>query len=222
VASFLWFAWVAIVAIATAGVWQWHLAYFKSPGSQFYRIALVLVPAVGLIAWIYSALRGQRLRRYEPVVVASVVAAACAIYEPRAAAVACALFLSCCAAGKFAMRRLGVPLAGPLERICVGFGAGAGIMISVLVLAGMARMLFPAVLLILLSLPMLGLPRDIREIFVDFRALHRRWGDSPAIAHPLTGVAVVFGSIAAACALMVALAPSVAFDPVAFHQPSVH
>ncbi len=226
-ASLSWFAWVAILGIATARIWQWHLDYFKSPGPQFYRIALVLIPAVALTAWIYSALRGRSLlrgkplRRYEPSALLILVATACAVYEPRAAAVSCLLFLSCCAAGKFALRKFGLPLAGPLERFGVGFGGGAGIMISLLVLAGLSGLLFPAVFLTVLLLPILGLPKDVKEIFTDFRDLQGRWGQSASAAHPLTGVALVFGAAAAVCALLVMLAPSVAYDPIAFHLPSV-
>ncbi len=55
----------------------------------------------------------------------------------------------------------------------------------------------------------------------DLLAILKSWRASGEMGHPLAGVAIVFGAGAAVCALMVVLAPSIAFDPVALHLPSV-
>lgn len=219
--SLLWFAWVAIFGAATVHIWQWHLDYFKSPGPQFYRVAVVAIPAIAVLAWIYALARQKFQWRWEPAGLVLVAAAACALYEPRASAVACALAVSCSAAGRFVLKICGVPLAGPLERITVGFGAGAGCLISILVLAGFAGLLYPSVCLILLLLPLAAFPKYCKEILLDVSALNRSWRQSASAAHPLTGIAMWFAFVAIACTLMIALAPSIAFDAVAFHLPSV-
>lgn len=221
IAPVAWFAWVALLAITTSRVWQWHLDYFKSPGEQFHRIALILIPALALSAWIYAAVRRKWIARREPALIGMVVAAACLFYEPRASVVVCALFLSCSATGRFVLQIAGVPLTGALERICVGFGAGAGILNVVLLVAGLAGLLYPTALVVLLAAPLVLFWRNAGEVFTDFRRLGKAWGEAASVLHPLTGVATVFALVAVICTLMMALAPSVAFDPLAFHLPLV-
>ena len=209
------------VAILTAGVFRWHLDYFSSPGPQFHRLMLLLVPALAVFAWVYSALRRAGLWEWEPYALAILVAGACLAYEPRAFAVIVLVFLTGSAIGRFAFRRLGLKLAGPLERISVSFGAGAGLLSVVLVVLGMLGLFYAPVFLTLLLLPLLLFWQDTWQTLLDLRALLERWRASADIRHPLVGVAMVFGFVAAVCALMLVLAPSIAFDPVAMHLPSI-
>lgn len=209
------------MAVLTVGVFRWHLDYFRSPGPQFYRMVLLFVPALALFAWLYSALRRAGLWKWEPYAFAILIAGAGLAYEPRAFAVISIVFLTCSAIGGFALSSLRLNLPGPLERISVSFGAGAGLLSVVLVLVGMLRLFYPPVFLVLLVLPLLLFWREVRQTLLDMRALLARWQASPDLRHPLVGVAMVFGFIAAVCALMLALAPSVAFDPVAMHLPSI-
>jgi hypothetical protein len=137
IASFLWFAWIPVLALTTAPVFKWHLEYFNSPGPQFHRIALGFLPGLAVVAWIYSAVREKGAWRYEPAALAVLVAAALLRYEPAAALVLAALFLACSALGKAALRGLGLPLAEPIERITVGFAAGCGLMMSALFVLGL-------------------------------------------------------------------------------------
>lgn len=219
--SLLWFAWVAVFGFATARIWQWHLDYFKSPGPQFYRIAVVAIPSIAAAAWIYAWIRAKTgLWRWEPAALALIAAGACAVYEPRAAAVACALLLSGSALGRFVLHLFRVPLAGPLERITAGFGAGSACLISVLAGAGLAGMLYRGVLVAALALPILALPKYSKELAADIWALHRSWRKAASPGHPLTGIAMLFAFLAIGCTLMIVLAPSIAFDAVAFHLPS--
>jgi len=209
------------MAVLTAGVFRWHLDYFRSPGPQFHRMVLVFIPALALFAWVYSALRRAGLWKWEPHALATLIAGACLAYEPRAFAVMATVFLTCSAIGSFAFRCLGLKLRGPLERISVSFGAGAGLLSVVLVICGILRLLYAPIFLALLLLPLLLLWRDAWQTLRDLRALLEHWGASPDIRHPLVGVAMVFAFVAAVCALMLALAPSIAFDPVAMHLPSI-
>ncbi len=209
------------VAVLTADIFRWHLDYFRSPGPQFYRLVLIFVPALSVLAWVYAVARQTFLWKWEPHSLAVLIAAACFVYEPRAALVVAVIFLASSAAGGFALRPLGLTLGGPLERITVRFGAGAGILMVVLFLAGMLRLFYAPVFLALIVVPLLLFWKEAFATTRDFRELFENWQTSTAIRHPLAGVAVVFGFVAAFCALMIALAPSIAFDPVAVHLPSV-
>ena len=183
------------LALLTAGVFRWHLDYFSSPGPQFYRLALILVPGLALAAWIYSGIRGKALWRWEPALLAILIAAAALRYEPRACLVAAAVFLSCCATGNFALRRLRLKLENPIDRITLGFGAGAGILITVLFLAGLLRLFYSATFLVILLLPLILFWRETRATLIDLGTLPARWRASDALRHPLTGVAVLFGLV---------------------------
>ena len=43
----LWLAWAAIAVLLTSGIVRWHVEYFRSPGPQFYRAAVIGLPAAG-------------------------------------------------------------------------------------------------------------------------------------------------------------------------------
>ncbi len=209
------------MAALTAGVLRWHLDYFRSPGPQYYRMMLLFVPAVVLLAWLYSAARRAGIWRWELHAFAILTAGACLAYEPRAFAVLVVFLWSSSAVGSFALGRLGLKLSGPLERITVSFGAGAGLFSAVLVVCGTLRLFYGVTFIAALALPLVLCWREARQTLLDIGVLFERWRSSPAVRHPLAGVAVVFGFAAAVCGLMLALAPSVAFDPVAMHLPSV-
>ena len=209
------------MAALTAGVFRWHLGYFRSPGAQFHRMAVLLVPALAVFAWIYSALRQPWLWKWEPYALAILIAGACLFYESRAAIVIMTAFLACSAVGRFAFRCLGLKFPAALERITVSFGAGAGLLSTALVLCGALRLFYAPVFLLLLLLPPLIFWNESLQTLLDSLAVTERWRTSETLRHPLAGVAIVFGFVAAACALMLALAPTVAFDPVAMHLPSI-
>lgn len=220
-ASGLWLGWVAVLAAITARVFKWHLDYFGSPGPQFHRMALVFMPALALIAWIYAGVRRGRIFRYEPIALAILTVAACLGYEPRASAVTAAFFLASSAAGRFALRVLRMKLENPIDRITMGFGAGTGILIPVLFVVGLLRGFYPGVFLGLIVLPVLVSWRELPGVFRDLRTLLNSWATLADVRHPVAGVAMIFGLVAAVCTLMVMLAPSIAFDSVALHLPSV-
>jgi hypothetical protein len=223
--SGVWLAWVPIFAILTAPLFKWHVDYFNSPGPQFHKAALVFLPALVVIAWAYTALRRKRLWRYELAGFAILAAAALLLYEPRATAVSGLFFLACCAVGGFAVQKLGLghdpALDRPLDRIAVEFGAGCGLLITVLFGLGLVRLLYPAVFLILLVAPVALFRRRIKQVVLELYSLHLRWQNAPELRHPVAGIAIVFGFVALMCSLMSVLAPSVAFDTLDVHLPSV-
>ena len=208
------------MAWITADVFRWHLDYFRSPGPQFHRLAVIIIPAVAVSAWVYCGVRRAKLWRYEPYVIAFVIVGACLAYEPAAFLMVTGVFLACSAVGRFVLRRVGLTLGNPLERLTLTFGAGAGLLIFLLFLCGMFRLFYAPVFAAILVVPLLVFWSDIWRTLLDIRALFQRWQSCDQARHPLAGVAVVFGFLAMLCSLMVMLAPSIAFDPVAVHIPS--
>lgn len=222
--AMLWLAWMAGFAVLTARIFEWHLLYFKSPGPEFYRLALVLVPAAALAALAHSIPRLRRIWRWEWRVVAILVAAACLRYEPRASVATVAVFLAFSATGEATRSALEMKLDHPLDRVIFHFGAGASFTILVLVVLGLLGQLRLWELALLVVAPLLALWKGAVSTLADLLAIWRSWRAADIQsewAHPLAGPAVFFGTLAAACSLMIVLAPSIAFDSVANHLPLV-
>jgi hypothetical protein len=217
----IWVTWAVLIVAATANLFRWHLDYFRSPGPLFHTLAIIAIPALAILAWLYSAVRKRGLWRYEPLALAVLIVAACLRYEPRAFAVSIALFLACYGAGNLALRKFGIGRTNPVDRLTAGFGAGAGLLITALALAGWLRLLYPLAFLSILAAAFLISHREIRGFVSDLRSLQAKWRTSQELTHPITGIAIPFGFTAALCSLMIVLAPSVAFDSVAMHLPSV-
>jgi hypothetical protein len=221
IAAAAWSLWALLFGIITWNLFRWHLDYFKSPGPEFFLFALALIPALAIASWAYSLTRRKIFLRYEAIAFAVLPASACLVYEPRAALTAAILFLSCSALGRFALRKFELPLAGAVEQIIAGFAAGLGMVSVALFAAGLAGLLYPITFVLLLALPLAMCWKDARRTLADLAALGQRWQQTDGALHPLAGIAVFFALLAMMCALMIALAPSVAFDAVAFHLPSV-
>ena len=183
--SLLWLVWVAVLAALTERVFRWHLDYFNSPGPNFHRIALIFVPGVAAAAWVYARLRQRRLWRYEPAALAILVLGACLRYEPRAAAVTAALFLACCALGRFVLGKLGLESDNPIDRVATGFGAGAGLLITALLAIGLLGLFYPLVFIGLLLVPPVVFRREAAETLFDIRAVQELWRRSTEIRHPI-------------------------------------
>jgi len=217
----LWLIWVVAMTFLTAGIFRWHFEYFRNPGPQFFRIALIAIPALTAIAWIYAFVRRAWLWKWEPHVLLFVVLGACLFYEPRVLVTTVAIFLACSAAGGFLLRQARLPVPDSLGRITLGLGAGAGIMIAALFVAGTLKLFYFWLFIGLILAPLVLFWRDALRTLRDVNELLKSWRNAASLRHPLAGIAIVFGFVAAVCALMLALAPSIAFDPVAVHLPSI-
>ncbi len=53
-----------------------------------------------------------------------------------------ALFLACCALGRFVLGKLGLESDNPIDRVATGFGAGAGLLITALLAIGLLGLIF--------------------------------------------------------------------------------
>ncbi|MBZ5603760.1 MAG: glycosyltransferase family 39 protein [Acidobacteriia bacterium] len=214
----LWLAWVAVVAALTGKILVWHVEYFKSPGPQFYKIALGFVPVLALSVFLYAWLRRKAVWRFEPLAFATLASAASLFYEPRAFLVSLALFFAAYALGAWAGDALRLNLSGPLNRILIRCGFGFGLLIPLCFVLGEFRLLYPGVILtILLILAALGMRGALRDLL----ALHEIWKSAGEVRHPIAGVAVAFGFVAMICTLMTALSPPINFDTLQMHLPSV-
>ena len=221
VSQILWFLWLIAVALLTVKVLIWHLDYFKHPSPQFYRAARILWPTVVLSSCGYVWLRRKTLWKFEVLALTGFAMVALLYYEPRATMACAALFLASYTSGNFVARKAGLTLSGPIDRIMVGFGIGCGLLIPALFVLGLAKLLYPVTFLLLILIPPIFLYRDTVTCCTDLRALHTSWKNSIELRHPMVGIAIAFSFIAAACSLMVALAPSITFDTLLMHLPSV-
>ena len=74
----------------------------------------------------------------------------------------------------------------PAGLLLIGFGAGAGILNLVLLVAGLAGMLYPTAFVVLLAAPLVLFWREAAEVFTDFRGLQKAWGKATSVLDPLT------------------------------------
>lgn len=220
-AGIAWFAWLAFSTAITFHPFLWHVNYFRSPGLQFYKLALWLLPSLAIASAAYCVLRRRSFWRYEPHILAILWIAALLIYEPMATLVAAATFLSTCAAGRFLLRKLGFELRDPAGAILFAGALGLGTLICILFVLSLCHLYYAAVFAALLALPMLCLPADVSYLFRGMAASFRKWPDTAGLRHPIVGVTMVFAPILLICATMVMLAPSLAFDVLKTHLVAV-
>ena len=69
----------------TAGIVRWHLEYFRSPGAQFYRAALIGLALLTVGALVWTRVRIRFLWRYELAAIAAISAGAALLRERGAA-----------------------------------------------------------------------------------------------------------------------------------------
>ncbi len=216
----LWLIWVAAAGVLTAPVYKWHLDYFRSsPNPAYYRIAMFAIPALGIAAMAYAGLRRRGWWRSELVTLAVAVTLGALVYEPKAAIVTFLTFLSCSAAGRFCVQRLGLDLQKAAERIAIGFAGGCGLLIPVLFLLGLAHLLYPATFLILLLGPPMIFQRETIGCLRDLIALLRGWRNAGELRHPIVGVSVFLGALGAGCTVVMAVVPTIGFDALQMHLP---
>jgi hypothetical protein len=214
----MWLTWV--VAMGLGATWILR-SYLNSPGPNFRKIALILLPVMVLGSCTYAWLRRPFLWQYEPPALAAVAAAALLYYEPRAFLVCLALFLASYCLGALTQVPLHMEPVGPVDRIVIRCGLGCGLLIPALFVIGELGLYYPAVFAAVLLLPIAIGFRNAIAAVEDLREMARTWKSSIRLRHPLVGIPIAFGAIAMLCSLMVLLAPSINFDTLQMHFPSV-
>ncbi len=215
--AIVWLIWLGGVAFVTAKYFQFEVNYFRNPGGIF-RTALfcvLLVLAAGCPAYVW--MRRKRLWRFEAPSLAVFCAICLLVYQPFATLIIVLLYLGCLASGCRLARLLQIPLATPVEVLTLGFGLGCAMLIPLLFVLGLLHLYYPVFFVLLLVVPCLVF---WRELLKGGQAFWKIVASAGLPSHPLAGIAFVFAALAAACALAVALSPSIAFDPLAMHLAS--
>ena len=216
-----WYAWVACVAVLTPRLLLWHVEYYKTRGPEFYRIAPFFLAALAAGAVLYALLRRKLLWRFELLAMGIFALVVLLCYQPRATLVCALLFFAASSAGGFIARMAKLAPPGPLDRVLVRFGLGAGAMIPAFFVIGEMRLFYPGVFLGILA-ALIVLPyRDTIAAVSDLRALDGSWSGAAELRHPLIGAGMIFAFLALALTLIAALTPSTSFDALDVHLPSV-
>jgi hypothetical protein len=212
--AWVWLAWLILMAVVTARSFRWEVDYFSSPGPIFRTLLLIALPLAAAAGAAYVWLRRDRGWRFEIPALAIFCGLCLLLYQPLATLIAAALYFACLASGCRIARLLRIPLATPAELLTLGFGLGSALLIPVLFVLGLLRLYYAPVFVFLLVVPCLVF---WKELVAGFQAVRQILAAAVLPGHPLAGVAFVFAVGGAACALAVAIAPSIAYDPLAMH-----
>lgn len=213
----IWLAWLLLASVVTAPYFHWEIDYFRSPGPVFRIVLLCSLPllAAACVGWIW--LRRSRLWRYEIPALAAFVVLGLLIYQPLATVIVALFYLTCLASGCRFARLIDVALNSPVETLTLGFGFGCALLIPVLFVLGVVHFYYAPVFAAILALPCLIFRKEAAN---GIAAVRRSLTPTAEFRHPLAGVVFVFAILAAAAAMAVVLAPSIAFDPLAMHLAS--
>ena len=215
----LWLAWAAIALVLTAGIVRWHVEYFRSPGPQFYRAAIIGLPllAIGALAW--SRLRTGFLWRYELAAIIAVPVALALVREPRATIVIAALFTACYCAGRSLCERCGWDTDAPAADLVFSIASGFALLNTALFAGGFAKLWYPWFFAVLLLAPLALFRNNVLRLILVLRAIFRRWSELTDLRHPAAGILIPFAAILAACATALMLAPTLSWDAMKMHLP---
>ncbi|HEY2845542.1 MAG TPA: hypothetical protein VGJ09_17920, partial [Bryobacteraceae bacterium] len=217
--SAVWLVWTAVAVFLTAGIVRWHIEYFRSPGPQFYRIAVIGFPLLAVAALVWARVRTGFLWRYELAAITAIPVAAALWREPRATLVIAVLFAACSCAGRALCERCGWNTAEPAADLVISAAAGFALLNTLLFASGLAQIWYPWFFALLLCTPLLIFPGSLLRWFGDIRAIFRRWGQLEAIKSPLPGILMPFAAILAACTTALMLAPTLFWDAMKMHLP---
>ncbi len=217
----MWFAWLAFALWLTVGPFRWHVEYFRSPGPQFYRMILVLLPLLALTAAVYPWWRRRGAWRLEPLAFAAVPLIGCVACEPRAAAVTLLTLCACYVTGRACLDRLGLETELLTESLGLSLALGVGLLSSALFVLGMLDAFYPAVFLILLLTPCLVFRARVMRLIAELRGIVSVWRSDTTLNGPFLGVLIPFGLLFTLFTTMLMLAPSINTDTMTFHLPEI-
>jgi hypothetical protein len=215
----LWLAWAVIAALLTAGILRWHVEYFRSPGPQFYRAAVIGLPLLAVGALVWARLRTGFLWRYELAAIILMPAAATVLREPRATLVIAVLFASCYCAGRALCERCGWSTEAPAADLVFSVAAGFALLNVTLFASGLARLWYPWFFALLLIAPLLVFRHSLLRLIRVLRTIPRRWGELRDLNSPLAGLLIPFAAILAICTTVLMLAPTLSWDAMKEHLP---
>lgn len=215
--EWVWFAWLAAFFALTAKPFLWHVEYFKSPGPQYYALFVAALPVFAVALLVHARLRRNGLWRFEPILIAGVLAAAFLACEPLATLVTGSMLAACYATGRRLLRSLTLEIEDPAGEIAVSAGIGFGLFSYVLFWLGAAGLYYQGVFALLIAVPCVVFHGEIPALGRACHGLWKSWSGDAELCRPLAGVLVVFGALFAVMTAMVALAPSIVFDALKMH-----
>lgn len=219
VKTLFWLIWAAIAVALTSGIVRWHVEYFRSPGPQFYRAAIVGLPLLAVGALVWSRLRASVLWRYELAAITAVPLAAALLREPRATIVMAALFTACSCAGRALCDRCGWNTKEPAADLVFSIAAGFALMNTAIFAGGLAKLWYPWFFAVLLVAPLIFFRSNVARLIDTLGAVFRRWGRLTDLRHPSAGILIPFVAILALCATVLMLAPTLSWDAMKMHLP---
>ena len=194
----------------------WHLDYFRSPGSEYHRLILILAPVFFGVTLAYGWLRPLWLRRAEPWLMLGMALGAPVVWRPFATAIVLALLCASVAVGRKLLDLAGFTGASRLETLVLSAGVGFGLLIPLLMLVspGTGYVVWAFASLVLAD----GVLRTSAREAV---AMVRAWSESAELDRPLAGIATAFAFPFLGIVLALALAPAIAHDALLLHLPAV-
>jgi hypothetical protein len=215
----LWLIWTAIAVALTAGTVRWHIEYFRSPGPQIYRTALIVLPLLAIAALVWARVRRRFLWRYDLAAIVTIPAVAALVREPRATIVIAILFAACYCVGRALCDRCGWNSAAPSADLVFSTAAGFALLNTVLFASGLARLWYPWVFALILLAPILVFRNSLLQLIKSVRAIFRRWSELKELQGLLAGILIPFAAILAVCTTAVMLAPTLSWDAMKMHLP---
>ncbi|MDA1312996.1 MAG: glycosyltransferase family 39 protein [Acidobacteria bacterium] len=220
-AAYGWWLWLAFGLYLTVGPFWWHVEYFSSPGPQYYRLILWLLPALAGAVLAYTVIRKRGLWRHEPLLFAALLLAGCLLYEPRSTAVLLLMLAASYGIGKFCLDRLGVVTHSHAEDIALSAAVGMAFLTVSMFLLGLADAYYAGVMWVLLAAPCLLFFGRLRDLASALRGALAGWRGDAELARPLTGVAMAFAGVFMICTMMFMLSPTISADAMLFHLAEV-
>lgn len=203
----------------TAGIVRWHVEYFRSPGPQFYRAAIIGLPLLAIVALVWTRLRKGFLWRYELAVITAIPVAIALVREPRATIVIAALFTSCYCAGQALCEACGWSTDAPAADLLFSIASGFALLNTALFAGGIARLWYPWFFAALLLAPLMVFRHNVVRLIRTLFAIFQRWSELEELRHPAAGILIPFAAILAVCTTVLMLAPTLSWDAMKMHLP---
>lgn len=221
VPQYTWLFWLGFVLFLTLPPFGWHVEYFKGPGVAYYRLILLLLPALAAGAIGYSWIRKKGLWRYEPLLFGALLLAGVVFYEPLATMTVLGMLAAAYSAGRFCLERIGVFTESFAEDIALSSAVGFGLQATAMFLIGLADGYYVWTFAALLLAPCVLFHSQLAQLPLAFREAWRKWRGDEELSRPYVGVAVALAAVFLVCTMMLTLAPSINVDVMLFHLAEV-
>jgi hypothetical protein len=218
----VWMAWLAVAVWLTGRGLASQVAYFRSPGPQFFRLLIIALAVFPLALAAYQRLRRARFWQWELALIAAIPLGAALLYQPAAAAVTLAAVLASYALGRRLCHWFSIPTSGAVEDITISVGLGLGALHCALFILGLGGWYAAPAFIAWIAFCLLVGWREYLAFWMALVRLHHAWGATLELQGWAGAIITVFGIAFGICSVMVMLAPSVAFDMVRVHLPLVH